>query len=125
MISIIKKELSMGDEDFEKFFDENPGEGHHGDEINSGCHYRLMLDAISDRADTVANMYNSTTEILSCFTKDTIPPDLSTVKKMEEFLIYLMEQAKVTVDQSDYLISRIMDGFGPEDEGVGDESKPK
>ena len=114
----------MGDEDFEKFFDENPGEGNHGhgpDEVNSSCHYRLMLDAISDRADTVANMYNSTTELLTAFTKDTILPEQSTVKKIEEFLIYLMEQAKVTIDQSDYLISRIMNSFDPE----GNESKPK
>lgn len=117
----------MGDKDFEKFFDENPGDGNlgHEDGVNSNCHYRLMLDAISDRADTVANMYNSTTELLTAFIKN-IPPDLNIVKKMEEFLIYLMEQAKVTVDQSDYLISRIMNGFSPEDEnGVGDESKPK
>jgi hypothetical protein len=118
--------METGDQEFEKFFKENHGDGEEG--INPSCHQRLMLDAISNRADTVNNMYNATAEFLSAVSQSDsstmTPIDSSTLKNAQNFLTYLMDQAKITVSQSDYLISRIMDGFPTsEEDGEDDEFK--
>jgi hypothetical protein len=117
-----------GDKEFEKFFEENHGDG---EGVNPACHQRLMLEVISDRAETVNNMYNATAEFLSAMSstdpKKVNPASIgpATVKQAESFLVYLMEQAKISVQQSDYLVSRILDGFEPPEEGESDDSKPK
>ncbi len=118
-MTIKKKGSSMGDKEFEKFFEENHG-GDGEDGINPSCHQRLLLEAISDRADTINNMYNTTAEFLSNSTKSdpktAVPLELKTIRSAEVFLVYLMDQAKIIVEQSDYLISRITDGFDSDEE---------
>jgi hypothetical protein len=118
-----------GDNEFEKFMDENHGDGEGG--VNPSCHHRLMLEVISDRAETINNMFNATTEFLSAVnsvdSEKRSPASVSpnTVKQAEDFLTYLMKEAKTSIHQSDYLVSRILDDYDPlEDENDG-ESKNK
>ena len=117
----------MGDREFESFMDENHGDGG----VNPTCHQRLMLEVISDRAETINNMFNATTEFLSAVnsvdSKKLSPASVSpnTVKQAEEFLTYLMKEAKTSIQQSDYLVSRILDDFDPPEDGENDDPKPK
>jgi hypothetical protein len=108
----------MGDKDFEKFLgsDDDPINNNNDQGEEADCHYRLFLEAISDRADTVANLYNSTIELLNLQNKINLFPTTSKFAEIEEFLMYLIRQAKVTFGQSDYLISRLMDIYDPDED---------
>jgi hypothetical protein len=112
----------MGDNDFERFLDENQKEGQ---DLN--CQYRLILEAISDRADTVNNMFNTTTEFLKSISLSESKTNLQfkpvTISNAEAFLSYLTEQAKVTIDQSDYLIGQMLKNFINEEDEEEDEEE--
>lgn len=87
------------------------------DEFDSECHHRLLLDTLNTRSNTVANLINCMTNFLYSINKrkkpfwstvkNEINPD--TIKKVETYLDYLMDESKITLNQIDYFVSRTID----------------
>jgi hypothetical protein len=116
----------MGDKEFEKLFNNNDDDQDIHEGVNLTCHHRLMFEVINNRTESITDMISSIANFLADINKANTKNLISnkTVNTAEDFLNSLITQAKVSIDQTDYLISRIIDELDPDD-NEDNEDEPK